>query len=108
MFLLRSLLLFGLIFTLTTDVTAAKAKKKGGTLGTVIAVTPDKEDKDTGTIKIKTLPGKKGDTTASEEKTYKYNKDTKYWKAEGKKNEVAAVLADLTSGTASRSWRLAM
>lgn len=92
---IRYLLLFGLFLVFATDAPAAKAKKKGGVTGTVVSVTPNKDDKDSGTITIKTVPGKKDDTKAGEEKTFKYTKDTKYWKAEGKKNEVAAVLADV-------------
>ncbi len=99
--LLRSLLVFGVVFALTADVSAAKAKKKGGGVsGTIVSITPDKDDKDTGTIKIKVSAGKKGDAANNgEEKTFKYNKDTKYFKAEGKKNEVAATFSDLATGT---------
>lgn len=99
--LLRTLVLFGLVFALSTDANAAKDKKKGGGIqGTIVAVEADKENKDNGTIKIKVMaPGKKGaDAAAPEEKTIKYTKDTKYWKAEGKGGEVAAVLSDLSAG----------
>lgn len=98
--LLRTLVLFGLVFALSTDANAAKDKKKGGGIqGTIVSVEADKENKDNGTIKIKVMAGKKGAAAAeAEEKTFKYTKDTKYWKAEGKGGEVAAVLADLTAG----------
>lgn len=97
--LLRTLVLFGLVFALSTDANAAKEKKKGGGVqGTVVAVEADKDNKDNGTIKIKIVAGKKDAAAPAEEKTFKYTKDTKYWKAEGKGGEVAAVLADLTTG----------
>jgi hypothetical protein len=99
MFLFRALLLFGLMFALTADITAADKKKKGGVTGVVISVTEDKDNKDNGVIKIKVMAGKKDKNTAGEEKSFKYNKDTRYWKAEGKKNEVAAVLADIVKDT---------
>lgn len=97
--LLRTLVLFGLVFALATDANAAKDKKKGGIQGTIVSVEADKENKENGTIKIKVMAGKKDAAAAAgEEKTFKYTKDTKFWKAEGKGGEVAAVLADLVTG----------
>jgi len=91
------------VFALTADVSAAKAKKRGaGVSGSIVSITPDSKDKDTGTIKIKVMAGKKKGAAAAaegEEKTFKYNKDTKYFKSEGKSGEVAAVFSDLATGT---------
>jgi len=90
--------MFALVFVVSTDANAAKQKKKAaGVQGVVVSVEADKDNKDSGTIKVKVMAGKKGADAAAapEEKTIKYTKDTKYWKADGKKGEVAAVLSDV-------------
>jgi hypothetical protein len=93
MLLVRAVMMFALLLLVGTSLTgAADPKKKGGgVVGTIVAVTEDKDNKDNGTITIK--------TTAGEEKVFKYTKDTRYWKSEGPKKEVAAVFAELTKGT---------
>jgi len=118
MFTLRTLLTLGLVLGLADFALAAKgAKKKNtGVQGQVTAVTPDKDNSNTGTITIKTVAAKKKKDAAanaaqnsSEEKKISVTKDTKFEKieapAKGEKKAKGAAptgkearFSDLTTG----------
>jgi len=104
MSILRSLLVFGLLFGLVgvadaaKPAKAAKAAKKqaaaGTVRGTVKDVTPDKDNKDIGTLTIQTVAKKKKKAAAAptgETQKVVITKETKIEKvdapAKGKKNE---------------------
>jgi hypothetical protein len=110
MSILRSMLVFGLLFGLVSaadaakPAKAAKAAKKQAAAGTVRGVvkevTPDKDNKDVGTLTIQTVAKKKKDAAAadaapaSETKKIVITQETKIEKvdapAKGKKNEAPA------------------
>jgi len=82
---------------------AAKPKKGKGVLGSVTAVKVSDNDKDAGTITVKTIARKKKGAAApaGEDKTFTVSKDTKVVKVTGKKQdrkEEAAALADIKEG----------
>jgi hypothetical protein len=118
MFLLRSLLAVSLIFGLASLSDAAKgakkAKKNAAVEGMVTAIDPDKDNKDTGTITIKTTAAKKSKKDAAaapagEEKKITVSKETQILKADaptkGKKKAkgeltgTPAKLGDLITGS---------
>jgi len=100
MTLLRALLIGVLALTITADASAAKAKKKknkGSLEGIVTAVEPGKDDqKDSGTITVKVLAGKKkkaAPTGNEPEKKIAITKETKFEKVSGKKGQQSAAAA---------------
>lgn len=104
MSLFRSLLVLGLVLTLTGIASAAdeakKAKKKDGVAGVVTDVA---KDKDEGTITIKVHARKKdaAPAEADAEKKFKITKDTKFEKVTGDKGnreQKPATFADVQKG----------
>jgi len=104
-------LALGLLATLAVnaadDNTKKKKKDANTTFGTVTAVTPDKDNAETGTIKIKTGGKGKGvqaganaaaaaaDGADVGEKTFTYTKDTVFEKTSGKKKKDTASYKDV-------------
>jgi hypothetical protein len=109
MFILRSWLILGLLLALSGDALAAKAKKKqaGGVQGTVKAIEPGTGDnKDTGTITVNIVAGKKKKKVPAPagqgaEKKITITKETRIEKVSGKKGQTEtkpATFSDLQNG----------
>lgn len=97
MSLLRTLLILVLALTITAEASAAKAKKKknSGLEGIVTAIESGTEEKkDTGTITLKVVAGKKKKNAApagnEPEKKIQVTKETTFEKVSGKKGQQEA------------------
>jgi len=95
--LLRTLLILVVALTITADASAAKAKKKkknSGLEGVVTAIESGSDDKkDTGTITVKMVAGKKKKKNAAPagdaaEKKIQVTKESTFEKVSGKKGQL--------------------